>query len=507
MITANSRQISLVALSAGLTASSLIACSVGEPGSNQRVASSPRAALSQALSADAGDAAVADAGDAATLSDAGSISDAGDAGIVFTGTPFTINGFNNNTTWFASLTTPDHHSLLATSLVPVAGVSNINPEGNNDLYVGTNELYRISMSIKAPTDPQSLAGLRFIELVIAGTAGTESMTSVGLSTSTTLGQGFSNFIPLTGLVTFADANTYKTVDIPLSSFTLSNPDAGMADAAPPAADAGDGGVLTGLAAVQQVEIRLAPTGGSKVWRIDDISATNVPVGECKVAADCNDNNACTTESCTIGLNGGVCHHANVAADTVCRAAVAGGCDVAEVCPGGGAACPADAFEASGTACGSATMSECDMADSCSGTSAMCNVNHVAAGTACATGTCGANGTCVAPPPPAAGGTGGMPAAGGTGGTGGTPVAAGGTAPVAMGGTGGTPVVAEGGTGGTVVDGGTAGATTAAAPAAGDSGGCGCSLPGRSQSTNPANAAIGLSLLGWVLARRRRHLIG
>jgi MYXO-CTERM domain-containing protein len=338
------------------------------------------------------------------------------------------------------------------------------------------------------------------------------MTSIGLSTSTTLGQGFTNYVPLIGLVIFIDANTYKTVDIPLSSFTFSSPDAGMADAAP-AMDSGtdggaDGGVLTGLAAVQQVEIRLAPTGGSKVWRIDDISATNVPVGECKVAADCNDNNACTTESCAITVNGGVCHHANVAADTVCRAAVAGGCDIAEVCAGDGTACPADMFEAATTACGSATTGECDMADMCSGTSAMCNPNHVAAGTACATGTCGANGTCVAPPPPAAGGTGGMPAAGGTGGTGGTPVAAGGTPPVAMGGNGGTPVVAAGGSGGTVVDvGGSAGATTAAAPAAGDSGGCGCSIPGKSQRTNPATAAIGLGLLGWMFARRRRHSIG
>jgi hypothetical protein len=79
--------------------------------------------------------------------------------------------------------------------------------------------------------------------------------------------------------------------------------------------------------------------------------------------------------------------------TVCRAAVAGGCDVAENCTGSSAVCPADAVRAAGTSC-RASAGVCDAAEVCTGASNACPIDvnllapsiSLSSGTACAGGT-------------------------------------------------------------------------------------------------------------------------
>ncbi len=61
----------------------------------------------------------------------------------------------------------------------------------------------------------------------------------------------------------------------------------------------------------------------------------------------DDGNACTDDVCNAS---GTCTHPARPAGAVCRPE-AGVCDVAELCPGGGAPCPVDAFLANGAPCG------------------------------------------------------------------------------------------------------------------------------------------------------------
>ncbi|MBK7858516.1 MAG: hypothetical protein IPJ65_07810 [Archangiaceae bacterium] len=71
----------------------------------------------------------------------------------------------------------------------------------------------------------------------------------------------------------------------------------------------------------------------------------------------------------------------------CRAAAAGGCDVAETCDGTGSACPADAFAPPTQVCRPADMGGCDLAERCTGTSAACPTDRIAdAGTVCSSPT-------------------------------------------------------------------------------------------------------------------------
>lgn len=79
---------------------------------------------------------------------------------------------------------------------------------------------------------------------------------------------------------------------------------------------------------------------------------------CGACADCV-NSACVTKT----------------AGTVCRAAVAGGCDVAETCNGSVDTCPSDAVVASGTVCRT-SAGTCDVAETCSGSAATCPTNVV-----------------------------------------------------------------------------------------------------------------------------------
>ncbi|MBI4702640.1 MAG: hypothetical protein HY744_16080, partial [Deltaproteobacteria bacterium] len=71
--------------------------------------------------------------------------------------------------------------------------------------------------------------------------------------------------------------------------------------------------------------------------------------------------------CNVDKKEGVC--SPVAKDTECRA-VAGNCDVAEVCDGTKVDCPADGFKAKDTEC-RAAAGDCDLAEVCDGNSASC----------------------------------------------------------------------------------------------------------------------------------------
>jgi hypothetical protein len=107
-------------------------------------------------------------------------------------------------------------------------------------------------------------------------------------------------------------------------------------------------------------------------------------GGCDVAETCNG----TALTCPADVV--------AAAATSCRAS-AGDCDVAETCDGTSPACPADAFAAATVEC-RAAMGECDVAETCSGTGAACPADAFAAmGTACTTpamGQCsGTSGAC------------------------------------------------------------------------------------------------------------------
>jgi hypothetical protein len=94
----------------------------------------------------------------------------------------------------------------------------------------------------------------------------------------------------------------------------------------------------------------------------NITANTDPDAECadQGATSCGTNGFCD--------GAGAC--AKYAAGTTCRAS-AGNCDVAETCPGAGAACPADAFQANTVVCRVAAAGGCDVAENCTGTSAAC----------------------------------------------------------------------------------------------------------------------------------------
>jgi hypothetical protein len=81
----------------------------------------------------------------------------------------------------------------------------------------------------------------------------------------------------------------------------------------------------------------------------------------------------------------------MAPTVVCRAAVAGGCDIADVCVSGSMACPAtDVVVTDGRVCRDATSAGCDAPEHCTGTSGSCPPDAPApTGTACrvSTGSC------------------------------------------------------------------------------------------------------------------------
>jgi hypothetical protein len=108
-------------------------------------------------------------------------------------------------------------------------------------------------------------------------------------------------------------------------------------------------------------------------------AANVCNPHASDGVSCNDGHDCTgSDACQAG----VCAGNNLPSSTVCRAAVAGGCDVAETCTGASPDCPADAKAAAGTVC-RAAAGVCDVAETCTGASTSCPADgKVASGTVC-----------------------------------------------------------------------------------------------------------------------------
>jgi hypothetical protein len=90
-----------------------------------------------------------------------------------------------------------------------------------------------------------------------------------------------------------------------------------------------------------------------------------------VTTICNDDNVCTSDSCTVvGTPGNLsaqCVYTPANGGTQCRAS-SGACDPAEVCDGSNSACPADAKSTSECR---ASSGACDPAEVCDGSSSAC----------------------------------------------------------------------------------------------------------------------------------------
>nr|MBK7069668.1 hypothetical protein [Deltaproteobacteria bacterium] len=111
--------------------------------------------------------------------------------------------------------------------------------------------------------------------------------------------------------------------------------------------------------------------------VDDIAAISCTLGACSTAElRCPLTTAGTTVAAACVRTG------YLAAGTSCRPAVAGGCDVAEVCPGLTDACPADAVVAAGTTCRAAVANGCDAVEVCNGSNSCPADIGVANGTIC-----------------------------------------------------------------------------------------------------------------------------
>ena len=108
---------------------------------------------------------------------------------------------------------------------------------------------------------------------------------------------------------------------------------------------------------------VGPSGSAVAF--DRGPACTLTIASCTTAADCNDANPCTTDSCDLSLG---CQHAPGNAGAVCRAA-AGSCDLAETCTGASATCPADVQQPNGTSCSdgnSCTANEACQSGVCTG---------------------------------------------------------------------------------------------------------------------------------------------
>ena len=99
--------------------------------------------------------------------------------------------------------------------------------------------------------------------------------------------------------------------------------------------------------------------------------------------ECEPNYVALNTSCNTGKNLGDCETGDtcdgvgqclvryVSSGTLCRAAVPGGCDVAEYCTGSEVNCPTDQFEPATKVCRAAVPGGCDIEERCTGTSAEC----------------------------------------------------------------------------------------------------------------------------------------
>jgi hypothetical protein len=144
---------------------------------------------------------------------------------------------------------------------------------------------------------------------------------------------------------------------------------------------------------------LVAANGSPI-DVDRGPACTLTITSCTSAAECDDGNPCTADTCDLGLG---CQHAAGNAGAVCRVST-GTCDVAEICTGLSPICPSDQHQPNGTTCSDGDA--CTIADTCQGglcapgAPLVCNdsnacTNDVCSGGACVytvNGVCGITGT-------------------------------------------------------------------------------------------------------------------
>jgi hypothetical protein len=136
----------------------------------------------------------------------------------------------------------------------------------------------------------------------------------------------------------------------------------------------------------EVELRMTGTSGAPngtACTAGSACASGLCVDGVCCNAACGGGAAGDCQACSVAAGGtvdGTC--GPIRGGVVCRAAMAGGCDVAEACDGFGLTCPADTLAVAGTVCRVAA-SACDAPETCSGTSATCPIDVLAsAGTVC-----------------------------------------------------------------------------------------------------------------------------
>jgi cysteine-rich repeat protein len=218
----------------------------------------------------------------------------------------------------------------------------------------------------------------FISL-LPGSAEQLTVVQTGISVSMTIGGSTSTgMIDPVGGSFFVSSNTSLCHDFTLVG--LAAPDGGTmrgtgtTEVIVPGVPTPEGCVTLGLdfAAVRQ---GAAPAcGDGKLDPGESCDDGNRLFGDCctpictlePAGRRCTDDGrACTLDICD---GAGACTHPAAPAGTICRA-VAGSCDVAEVCDGVSPSCPADEVLPAGTECG--PSGACNPAETCDGSTAFC----------------------------------------------------------------------------------------------------------------------------------------
>jgi hypothetical protein len=147
------------------------------------------------------------------------------------GNAFVVNSFNSSGDWAANVCTPSGLPLVDT------GMNNPNLEANATLYFADNDGASLVMDVAA----QSMVGLDRLAIVIqSGAADTAAMVSVGVFD----GSAWHDVV----LSSYGEISQgqYGTIEIPLLDFDIP------------------------LGTIGKVRLVTTPTGGQKVWRIDQI---------------------------------------------------------------------------------------------------------------------------------------------------------------------------------------------------------------------------------------------
>ncbi len=253
-------------------------------------------------------------------------------------------------------------TYLGGSGAELYGIRNLALASNGDIFaIGTST----SLNFPATTNGAQAVGGSDADFVVARLNGTV----------TTLLQ--STYLGGTGVDTAGAGLALNAAgDVFVSGWTESSNFPGTSGGAQPSYGGGTNdliivsltGGLTGC--TSSAECRTNPGGGVIFAGRPTCQIATRQCIACTVNSDCDDGNACTNDICTVGP--GTCSYTNRAAGFECRAS-AGGCDVAENCPGTGAQCPADSKRALGFSC-RAAAGVCDAAETCDGVGNSCPVD-------------------------------------------------------------------------------------------------------------------------------------